>query len=47
MSHGTNVVGLQPDGTGPVVWTQGTSPAQIAEDIHAVLSDGVPTGETE
>lgn len=48
VSHGTNVVGLQPDGTGPVVWTQGTSPAQIAEDIHAVLSEGgVPTGETE
>jgi protein SCO1/2 len=48
VSHGTNVVGLLPDGTGPVVWTQGTSPAQIADDIHVVLSEGgVPTGETE
>ncbi|MET0789662.1 MAG: SCO family protein [Cellulomonas sp.] len=47
VSHGTNVVGLLPDGTGPLVWTQGTSPEQIAEDIHVVLSDGVPTGETE
>lgn len=48
VSHGTNVVGLLPDGTGPLVWTQGTSPEQIAEDIRAVLSEGgVPTGETE
>ena len=46
VSHGTNVVGLLPGGSGPLVWTQGTSPEQIAEDIHVVLSDGVPTGET-
>jgi protein SCO1/2 len=47
VSHGTNVVGLLPDGTGPLVWTQGTSPDQIADDIHVVLSKGVPSGETE
>jgi protein SCO1/2 len=47
VSHGTNVVGLLPDGTGPLVWTQGTSPEQIADDIHVVLSTGVPSGETE
>jgi protein SCO1/2 len=48
VSHGTQVVGMLPDGTAPVVWTQGTAPEQIAEDIHVVLSEGgVPTGETE
>lgn len=47
VSHGTQIVGVLPDGTAPVVWTQGTPPEQIAEDIRVVLADGVPTGETE
>jgi protein SCO1/2 len=48
VSHGTQVVGMLPDGTAPVVWTQGTAPEQIAEDIHVVLGEGgVPTGETQ
>jgi protein SCO1/2 len=48
VSHGTQVVGLLPDGTAPLVWTHGTSPDQIAEDIHVVLSEGgVPTGDTQ
>jgi protein SCO1/2 len=46
VSHGTQVVGVLPDGTAPLVWTQGTSPSQIADDIHVVLAEGVPSGET-
>ncbi len=44
VSHGTAVLGVLPDGTVPVVWTQGTSPARIAEDLHTILTDGVPSG---
>jgi protein SCO1 len=44
VAHGTQVIGLLPDGSAPVVWTQGTSPAQLAEDIHTILTDGVPSG---
>jgi protein SCO1/2 len=48
VTHGTQVVGVLPDGTAPLVWTHGTSPEQIAEDIHVALSEGgVPTGETQ
>jgi protein SCO1/2 len=46
VSHGTQVVGVLPDGTAPLVWTQGTSPSQIADDIQVVLAEGVPSGET-
>jgi protein SCO1 len=42
VDHGTQVIGLLPDGTAPVVWTHGTSPDQIAEDIEEILADGVP-----
>ncbi|MGZ4498608.1 MAG: SCO family protein [Nocardioides sp.] len=43
VTHGTQVVGVLPDGTAPVVWTQGTSPAQMAQDIRTILDHGVPT----
>jgi protein SCO1/2 len=42
VSHGTQVVGLLPDGTAPVVWTEGTGPERIAQDLQAILADGVP-----
>lgn len=47
VSHGTQVTGVLPDGSAPLVWTQGTTPEQIAEDIRVVLTDGVPTGVSE
>ncbi len=43
VEHGTTVVGVTPDGTAPVVWTQGTAPAKIAEDLRTILASGVPT----
>jgi protein SCO1 len=44
VSHGTQVVGVLPDGTAPVAWTEGTGPEQIAEDLRTILDDGVPQG---
>jgi protein SCO1/2 len=47
VDHGTHVVGVEPGGTVPIVWTQGTPPEQVAEDIRTVLAEGgVPTGGT-
>ena len=43
VDHGTNIVGVAPDGTAPVVWTQGTAPEKIAEDLRTILATGVPT----
>jgi len=42
VDHGTQVVGVLPDGTAPIVWTQGTSPELLAEDIRIILDSGVP-----
>jgi protein SCO1/2 len=38
--HGTHVTGIDSDDEAPVVWTQGTSAAQYAEDIHQLLAQG-------
>jgi protein SCO1/2 len=40
--HGTQILGITPDGAVPVLWTEGTSAAKLAEDIDAILRDGVP-----
>jgi protein SCO1/2 len=47
VGHGTQVVGVLPDGSAPLVWTQGTSPHEYAEDFEHVLADGVPKLEPE
>ena len=48
VEHGTHVVGMAPDGTAPILWTEGTSPEKISEDITIMLAEGgVPTGETQ
>ena len=41
--HGTQILGITPDGTVPVLWTEGTSAAKLAEDIDEILRDGIPT----
>jgi protein SCO1 len=40
--HGTQVLGLRPDGTVPFVWTEGTAPGALAGDITKILEDKVP-----
>jgi protein SCO1/2 len=39
--HGTNVVGVTPDRSAPYVWTQGTSPADMAADLTKILDGKV------
>ena len=39
VTHGTQVIAIDHTDTVPVVWTQGTSSAQFAADIHTLLGD--------
>lgn len=43
VGHGTPVLGVLPDGSVPIVWTEGTSSASLAEDISKILTEGFPT----
>ena len=42
VAHGTQIVGVRPDGTAPLVWTQGTDPSALADDLKKILDDKVP-----
>jgi protein SCO1/2 len=42
VAHGTQVVGLLPDRTAPFVWTEGTDPAALADDLTKILDHKVP-----
>lgn len=42
VQHGTQVVGLLPDGSAPYVWTEGTSAGDLADDITKILDGTVP-----
>jgi protein SCO1/2 len=42
VNHGTHVLGVRPDGTVPIMWTEGTAPAKIADDIRTILREGIP-----
>jgi protein SCO1/2 len=37
VAHGTQIVGVRADGSAPIVWTEGTSAAALAEDLTALL----------
>ena len=41
VTHGTQVIGIDPDDRAPIVWTQGTSAAEFADDIHVLLTGKV------
>jgi protein SCO1/2 len=41
--HGTPILAVRPDGSVPIIWTDDTSPAQLTEDVHVILTDGLPT----
>jgi protein SCO1 len=47
VNHGTAILGVTPEGEVPVLWTEGTSAAKLAEDIHLILSEGVPAVDEE
>lgn len=42
VNHGTPVLGVRQDGSVPILWTEGTSAAKFAEDIHTILTSGIP-----
>jgi protein SCO1/2 len=45
VDHGTQVLGMTDDSTVPILWTQGTPPELMADDIRRILAEGgVPTG---
>ena len=39
VSHGTAILGVTPDGEVPILWTEGTSAAKLAEDIQTFLEE--------
>lgn len=39
VTHGTQIVGVDDQDRSPIVWTEGTSAAQLAEDITALLHE--------
>ncbi len=41
ITHGTHVVGVRSDGSVPILWTEGTSAAKLAEDIEAAFATGL------
>ena len=47
VTHGTAILGVTPGGEVPILWTEGTSAAKLAEDIDTFLSDGIPTSDQE
>ena len=38
VTHGTQVIGVDPDDRAPIVWLQDTSASEFAEDIHLLLT---------
>ncbi len=47
VTHGTPILAVTPDGRVPLLWTEGTSAAKLAEDVTALLANGVPTPHQE
>lgn len=41
VAHGTQVLGVVPGGSAPLVWTQGTSSKDLADDIVHALTEGI------
>lgn len=42
VAHGTQIVAVDEDDRSPIVWTEGTSAAQLAEDLTVLLTTGPP-----
>jgi protein SCO1/2 len=47
VTHGTPILAVTPDGSVPLLWTEGTSAAKLAEDLTTYLSDGLPDAEQD
>jgi protein SCO1 len=45
VAHGTQIIGLEDNGKAPIVWTEGTAAARLAQDITTLVRHGgVPAG---
>lgn len=42
VAHGTHIIGVRPDGSAPLIWTDGTSSADLAADLTKALTEGIP-----
>jgi protein SCO1 len=47
VTHGTPILAVTPEGEVPMLWTEGTSAAKLAEDVTTLLADGVPARNQE
>lgn len=43
VTHGTQIIAVDEQDRVPIVWTEGTSAADIAEDLRVMLRDGLPS----
>ena len=43
VAHGTHVLGVTPDGSTRLIWTDGFSSKDLADDLTKALRDGIPT----
>ena len=43
VAHGTQIIAINDEDRAPIVWTEGTSAAALAEDIAVLLESGVPS----
>jgi len=43
VAHGTHVLGVTPDGSTRLIWTDGFSSKDLADDVTKALRDGIPT----
>jgi protein SCO1 len=43
VAHGTHVIGVTPDGAAPLIWTDGFSSQDLADDLTKALREGIPT----
>lgn len=46
VNHGTPILAVRPDGSVPILWTEGTSASKLADDLAVLLTDGVPEQES-
>ena len=47
VTHSTPVLGIDADDEVPIVWTQGTSAAELSDDVHTLLSGEVAAARPE
>ena len=47
VAHGTQIIAVNVNDRAPIVWTQGTSAGELAEDLTRLLDDATPGADAE